>query len=209
MFHVKHHLILQANPHRKLVSYQKYKTQHPIKHIQTSYPNSSIPTHVSRETLVPSPWVDQLGNHPFHRAAYSNTKRPHQQKKNPHPTTSRGETVHFNPYLLRLNYPAVFHVKPLPHYAPTKRFTWNTEKHSNTRKHNPNPRQPRHTPPILQNKLYINMWSDADAFYKTQLQARRILLTKIPMFHVKHQTPQSNSIRLPQRPVGKTMPLTN
>jgi len=49
------------------------------------------------------------------------------------------------------------------------------------------------------------MWSDADAFYKTQLQARRILLTKIPMFHVKHQTP----IRLPQRPVGKTMPLTN
>ena len=36
---------------------------------------------------------------------------------------SRGEAIHFNRYLLRLNYPAVFHVKPLPHYAPTKRFT--------------------------------------------------------------------------------------
>ena len=36
------------------------------------------------------------------------------------------------------------------------------------------------------------MWSDADAFYKTQLQVRRILLTEIPMFHVKHQTPSGS-----------------
>ena len=41
-------------------------------------------------------------------------------KHQPHPATSRGEAIHFNPCLLRLNYPAVFHVKPLPHCAPTK-----------------------------------------------------------------------------------------
>ena len=39
---------------------------------------------------------------------------------NPRPATSRGETIHFNPYLLRLNYPTVFHVKPLPDCIPTK-----------------------------------------------------------------------------------------
>lgn len=50
--------------------------------------------------------------------------------------------------------PPRFTWNPLP-CLPTKRFTWNMEKHSNARKHNPNPRQPRHTPPILQNKLYI------------------------------------------------------
>ena len=36
------------------------------------------------------------------------------------PAPSRGEAIHFNRYLLRLNYPAMFHVKPLPHCAPTK-----------------------------------------------------------------------------------------
>jgi len=67
-------------------------------------------------------------------------------KRQPHPAASRGETIHFNPYRLHLNYPTVFHVKPLPHCAPTKptfhvkhhtplydahsnppRFTWNME----------------------------------------------------------------------------------
>ena len=62
------------------------------------------------------------------------------------PAASRGEAIHFNPYLLRLNYSAVFHVKPLPDCIPTKptfhvkhrtplydahsnppRFTWNME----------------------------------------------------------------------------------
>ena len=41
-------------------------------------------------------------------------------KRQPHPATSRGEATHFNPYLLHLNYPTVFHVKPLPHCTPTK-----------------------------------------------------------------------------------------
>ena len=41
-------------------------------------------------------------------------------KRQPQPATSRGEAIHFNPYLLHLNYPAVFHVKPLPHCTPTK-----------------------------------------------------------------------------------------
>ena len=45
---------------------------------------------------MPSPWVDQLGNHSFHRAAYSNTKRPHQQKKNHHPAANRGKATRFN-----------------------------------------------------------------------------------------------------------------
>lgn len=39
------------------------------------------------------------------------------------------------------------------------------------------------------------MWSDADAFYKTQLQARRILLTKIPMFHVKPPSHHKTNIQ--------------
>ena len=39
---------------------------------------------------------------------------------NPRPAPSRGEAIHFNRYRLRLNYPTVFHVKPLPHCAPTK-----------------------------------------------------------------------------------------
>jgi len=41
-------------------------------------------------------------------------------KRQPHPAASRGEAIHFNPYLLHLNYPTVFHVKPLPHCTPTK-----------------------------------------------------------------------------------------
>ena len=81
---------------------------------------------VSHETLVPSPWVDQLGNHPFHRAAYSNTKRPHQQKKNPHPTYPLIITIEPHTISNHKNRWEMFHVKPLPPSAPTKRFTWNT-----------------------------------------------------------------------------------
>ena len=91
----------------------------------------------------------------------------------PRPAPSRGEAIHFNRYLLRLNYSVVFHVKPLSHCAPTKLtfhvkhhtplydahsnppcFTWNMENLVQTPgKRNPAPRQLKHAPPILRNKL--------------------------------------------------------
>lgn len=50
--------------------------------------------------------------------------------------TNRGKATHPKRYLLQLNHPIMFHVKPLFHipHSPNLRFTWNIRKLSNVRK---------------------------------------------------------------------------
>lgn len=93
-----------------------------------------------------------------------NSNTPTFHVKHQASATNRGKATHPKRYLLQLNHPIMFHVKPLFHipHSPNLRFTWNIRKLSNIRKaqHWITDFQQfsihpyKHAPHIPQNKLY-------------------------------------------------------
>lgn len=65
-----------------------------------------------------------------------NSNTPTFHVKHQASATNRGKATHPKRYLLQLNHPIMFHVKPLFHipHSPNLRFTWNIRKLSNVRK---------------------------------------------------------------------------
>ena len=123
MFHVKH----QSS--QQLVGEGRHTQSHPqqLNHQPTTF-------HVKHQLIFQAvTHIEASKSHKHIQTNYLNSNTLTFHVKHQASATNRGKATHPKRYLLQLNHPIMFHVKPLFHipHSTNLRFTWNIEKLSN------------------------------------------------------------------------------